>query len=98
MFERFFSGYGYFEVPGEHVPWAEFVADLERYLARSGRVLWSEDRIIAALGPGLPVGRGPANVKIVGNLSRRFRRPRMWVSDGKGNVRLEKADIRLLKS
>jgi hypothetical protein len=42
------------------------------------------------LGVYHPVGRGPRNKKIIGNLSKVFYRPPCWELNDKGKVRLQK--------
>lgn len=96
MLERFMQWAGYNEVAGQWVRWNEFRDEFHRYLIAHGRNPsdWDEDRIARELGLSFPIGRGPANIKIVGNLSKRFRRERRWVADHDGNVRLEPPHVR----
>lgn len=89
------SARGYHEVAGQWVPWGQFIREFHRYVTeRKGNpATWTEARIRRALGPGNPIGRGPRNVKIVGNMSRQFRRPRRFILTETGDVRLENPHI-----
>jgi hypothetical protein len=82
----------YHVVPGEHVPWRTFYADFMAYLAPRLRQAWPEKRVRSELEAwGCPVGRGPANRLIAGNLSR-YPLPRRWVKTARNVVRLERRE------
>jgi len=97
MIERFFTWAGLHETAGEWVAWGEFVDLFAAYMQHLGKdpSTWTEDKFRRELGPGMPIGRGPRNIKIVGNLSREFRVPRRYVADGRGNVRLEQPHVKV---
>lgn len=93
VMDTFLDGsHGYHAVLGVHVPWTEFYGD---FLASHGggfRRYWTKERTKAVLtGMGYPVGRGPANRMIVGNVSH-YPTRRRWVRTGPNTIRLEKRE------
>ncbi len=85
---RFLEDKGYEEVPGEYVAFAELRDEFLASLLPCERSAWTNATIVAELPPGCPVGRGPRNIKIIGNLSRKRKRPRRWIKIG-SKLRLE---------
>lgn len=97
MIERFFRWAGLFETAGTWIPWSEFLQLFADYMQHLGKDpgTWTEEKFRRELGPGMPIGRGPRNVKSVGNVSREFRVPRRFVADRHGNIRLEEPHVRI---
>jgi hypothetical protein len=97
MIDKFFKWANWHAVSGEWVPWAIFLQEFHRFLItrKLDPTDWPQSRIEWALGPSMPVGRGPRNIKIVANVSREFLQPRRWVKDDCGNVRLEAPYIKI---
>jgi hypothetical protein len=86
--ERFLEG-PYHVVLGQHEPWGEFHRAFMESLTPGRRPYWDEKRLRAELTlMGCPVGRGPGNRKIVGNVSKHTL-PRRWVLVARNVVRLE---------
>lgn len=83
---------------GQYALWSEFKADFLARLNPKERERWPDKRIIAELATVRdflgrrchPVGRGPRNKRIVGNLSKVFSVSRQWVEVRPGVLRLEK--------
>ena len=83
----------YWECAGEHVPWSDFRDAFVEYLAPQYRKRWTDDYLREQLRHcGCPVGPGPQNRVIVGNVSDQRRTPRRFVMTERG-VRLEKNSI-----
>ena len=97
MIDKFFRAADFHEVAGQWIPWAVFVREFHHYLVARNidPADWPQSRIERALGPSMPIGRGPANVKGVFNVSREYMQPRRWVRDEVGNVRLEGPYLRV---
>jgi len=87
----------YCKADGEYSLWAEFRADFLAYLEQrcpSERGKWPDKRIAKELRwDGYPVGRGPRNKRIVGNLSK-SRTGRKWIEVRPGIVRLAKPGLK----
>ena len=79
----------YYVVEGSRCAWSDFRSDFLASLPPRIRADWTDARIIAELPAMCPVGRGPRNQKIIGNLTRQRRRVRRWVAVAGGQVRLE---------
>jgi hypothetical protein len=78
----------YREVPGEHVEFNKFYDAFVAQLRPNEVPTWSKRRMKFELGATRPVGPGPQNVVIVGNVSDKRKTPRPYVLKG-GKVRLE---------
>lgn len=91
MTDKFLRWAGWHECAGEWIAWSVFLAEFHKFLLSCGLDSkdWPQERIQRSLGPSMPIGRGPRNLKIVGNVSREFAQPRRWERDEVGNVRLQ---------
>lgn len=88
-----FIGQRYYYAPGQHVLLQDFLRDFYAWVATDERVqdpkkLWPKSRIKRDILSEYPVGRGPRNRMIVGNLSDGD--GNHWYDVGNGRLRLSR--------
>ena len=85
----FASDSGYHSVDGAYCLWHDFLREFLASLSSFQQSQWDAQRVRKSLGSLHPVGRGPGNRLIVGNVAKGRARPRRYMLVRRNTVRLE---------
>ena len=89
--DRFLARGGYHAVDGEYTVLDQLICAFHEWLRAKGKSVdaWPRERVRDGLAAHFPTGPGPRNRCIVGNLTKGRSRPRRFVLNDSGKVRLD---------